>query len=81
MPRLGSMPKVLASAVNAFFRFSSHALRCLKPPQHLLLDLDDEVDVPRVQRVVAQDRLRDRALGLERGEAAQPIHQPVEVGR
>ena len=47
--------------------------------QHLLLDLDDEVDVPRVQRVVAQDRLRDRALGLERGEAAQAIDEALEV--
>src|SRR5439155_5733331 len=48
--------------------------------KHLLLDLDDEVDVPGIERVVAQDRPRDRALGLEGREAAQPVHQAVEVG-
>src|SRR2546425_11729301 len=97
MPRGESMPKLFASGANAFLRFSSHALRFLKPPtsarfssgemysstlslrQHLLLELDDEVDVPGVQGVVAQDRLRDRALGLELGEAAQPVDQAVEV--
>src|SRR5437879_5078496 len=47
--------------------------------KHLLLDLDDEVDVPGVERVVAQYRPRDRALGLEGREAAQPVHQAVEV--
>ena len=48
--------------------------------EQLLLDGDDVLDVGLREPVVAHDGLAQRALGLEAGHAAQPVHAGVHLG-